>query len=167
MLVRTIHRLLPGLLLALSFLWVSGGLASEVFIEDERNVVRAAEWVFVAEVTSYKPWFAAERCSRGIHIKVRSIELLKGRAREFVDLPYELSWPLPMSDDCWGESYVEPPAARDLKKGAIVIATVSPLNDRPEQVYATLDFWHYAAVKRWVRFKRRPLPPTKRRRPGR
>jgi hypothetical protein len=80
--------------------------------------------------------------------------VVKGSDREFVVLPYELSW----SHRCDGVPLTNPsvPRASRSKKGAIVIATVSPLNDRPEQVYATLDFWHYAAVKRWVRWRRRP-----------
>ncbi len=156
---RGVMRTLAGSVGALALLWATASLASSVWVESDRDVVLAAKWVFVGEVTSYELW--SEGCNAGVHMKLRSRELLHGSAREFVDLPYELWWPSPMGDKCPSVSYSTPPEASSLEKGAVVIATVvGPNYASDDAAYATFDVSRRAEIEGWLK-KQQPAAPPK------
>ena len=161
--VRTLFNSLLGLLLALPLLWVPSSFATEYDIPEDQDVVRGAEWVFVAEVTSWKR--SSSRCEVVDQMKLRSLQLLKGSKREFVDVSYSLRRANKGRYDdpsCGPISWAfnPRPSAVDLYKGKKVIALVYPAKDgpegarRPERVYATLDLSQLRSVKRWIRWSR-------------
>ena len=165
--VRTLCSSLLGVLLALPLFWVPSSFATEYCIPTDRDVVRAAKWVFVAEVTSSKR--SSTRCKVVEQMKLRSLQLLKGSKREFADVNYTQRWANQGRYDdhsCGPTSWAfDPrPSAVGLYKGNRVIAMVYPAKDDPGGarkavwVYATLDLSQLRSVKRWVRWGRRPVP---------
>ena len=134
----------------LGLTWTATSFAGSVRIEEERDVVLAAKWVFVAKVTSYEPW--SKECESGVRMTLRSQEVLKGSARDFVDLRYELWWPTAGSDECPSVHYVRPPKASDLRAGAGVIATVvGPNYSSEDAAYSTFDLSRRAELEAWLK----------------
>ena len=138
--------------LVLAGLWLVGSpvLAGVLVREKPEALVRQADFVFVAEVTSHSTW--SKKCEAGLALEVRSIEILKGpKKKKFENFPYRIWWPT-QGPECGSVSFVQPPRAQELGVGQRLIALVGGGHfESGDSVSGSFDVTMRSEIEGWLK----------------